>query len=189
MIKSGLVLAQTNAESERSLSVNARIVIVTKDSTLLGEKTIVGLHVIKDAVRFYNPELSRPQMIPVTEELKRSVRQAHSAYRDHLEKEKEEKGRKREEGRKKKESSERAQREKQKLVQQKETLAKSEEELNEEEVKIRADVEAADELLKEATVKLNSALETKLLNKQSDCCPDDVGNCYYQERKCNETVR
>ena len=43
-------------------------------------------------------------------------------------------------------------------MQQKETLAKSEEELNEEEVKIRADVEAADELLKEATAKLNSAL-------------------------------
>ena len=51
-------------------------------------------------------------------------------------------------------------------MQQKETLAKSEEELNEE-VKIRADVEAADELLKEATAKLNSALETKPLNKQS----------------------
>ena len=165
MIKSGLVLAQTNAESQHSLSVNARI--VTKDKALLGEKTIVGLHVIKDAVRFYDPELSRPQMIPVTEELKRSVRQAHSAYRDHLEKEKEEKERKREEARKKKESSERAQREKQKLVQQKETHAKSEEELNEEEVKIRADVEAADQLLKEATAKLNSALETKLLNKQS----------------------
>ena len=165
VIKSGLVLAQTNAESECSLLVNARI--VTKDRALLGEKTIVGLHVIKDAVRFYDPELSRPQMIPVTEELKRSVRQAHSAYRDHLEKEKEEKERKREEARKKKESSERAQREKQKLVQQKEALAKSEEELNEEEVKIRADVEAADELLKEATAKLKSALETKPLNKQS----------------------
>ena len=52
-------------------------------------------------------------------------------------------------------------------MQQKETLAKSEEELSEEEVKIRADVEAADELLKEATAKLNSALETKPLNKQS----------------------
>ena len=102
LIKSGLVLAQTNAESECSLSVNARI--VTKDRALLGEKTIVGLHVIKNAGRFYDPELSRPQMIPFTEELKMPVRQAHSAYRDHLEKE-----RKREEARKKKESSERAQ--------------------------------------------------------------------------------
>ena len=58
------MLAQTNAESERSLSVNARI--VTKDRALLGEKTIVGLHVIRGAVRFYDLELSRPQMIPVT---------------------------------------------------------------------------------------------------------------------------
>ena len=73
-------------------------------------------------------------------------------------------------------------------MQQKEPLAKFEEELNEEEVKIGADVEAADELLKEATAKLNSALETKPLNKQSVTgCPDDVKNCYYQERKCNET--
>ena len=55
-------------------------------------------------------------------------------------------------------------------MQQKETLAKSEEELNEEEVKIRADVEAADELLKEATAKLNSALETKPLNKHGPPC-------------------
>ena len=29
----------------------------------------MGLHVIKDAVRFYDPELSRLQMIPVTEEV------------------------------------------------------------------------------------------------------------------------
>ena len=56
----------------------------------------MGFHVIKDAVRFYDPELSRPQMIPVTEELKRSVRQAHSAYRDHLEKEKRRKGKEKE---------------------------------------------------------------------------------------------
>ena len=69
--------------------------------------------------------------------------------------------------RKKKELSERAQREKQKLLQQKEALAKSEKERNEEEVKIRVDVEVADEMLKEATAKLNSALKTKLLNKQS----------------------
>ena len=70
-------------------------------------------------------------------------------------------------------------------MQQKETLAKSEEELNEKEVKIRAD-----ELLKEAAAKLKSALETKTVKQaKCDCCPDDVGNCYYQERKCNETVR
>ena len=64
MIKSALVLAQTNPESERSLSVNTRI--VTKDRASLGEKTIVGLHVVKEAVRFYDPVHSRVEMIPIT---------------------------------------------------------------------------------------------------------------------------
>ena len=65
VIKSALVLAQTNAESERSLSVNARI--VSKYRASLGEKkTIVGLHVVKEAVRFYDPVHSRVEMIPIT---------------------------------------------------------------------------------------------------------------------------
>ena len=63
MINSALVLAQTKAESERSLSVNARI--VTKDRASLGEKTIVGLHVVKEAVRFYDTVHSRIEIIPI----------------------------------------------------------------------------------------------------------------------------
>ena len=53
VIKSALVLAQTIAESERSLSINARI--VTQERASLGEKTIVGLHVLKDVVRLFGP--------------------------------------------------------------------------------------------------------------------------------------
>ena len=53
VIKSALVLAQTNAESERSLSINARI--VTQERASLGENAIVGLHVLKDTVNFYDP--------------------------------------------------------------------------------------------------------------------------------------
>ena len=44
-VKSALVLAQTNVESECSLSVNTRI--VTEERPLLGEKTIIGLHIVK----------------------------------------------------------------------------------------------------------------------------------------------
>ena len=69
VIKSALVLAQTNAELERSLSVNARI--VTKDRASLGEKTRVGLHDVKEAVRYYDPVHSRVEMIPITQELKK----------------------------------------------------------------------------------------------------------------------
>lgn len=39
VVKSGLILAQSNAESERSLSVNAHI--VTQEETPLGERIIV----------------------------------------------------------------------------------------------------------------------------------------------------
>ena len=51
--KSALVLAQTNADSEHNLSVNARI--ITDDRSLLGEKTIIDLHIVKEAVRFFDP--------------------------------------------------------------------------------------------------------------------------------------
>ena len=46
VVKSGLILAHMNAESERSLSVNVRI--VTKERNLLGETTIVGLRAVKE---------------------------------------------------------------------------------------------------------------------------------------------
>ena len=95
MIKSALVLAQTNAESERSLSVNARL--VAKDRASLGEKTIVGLHVVKEAVRFYDPVHSRVEIIPITQELKKSVRTAYSTYKDGLQREREEEEKKKEE--------------------------------------------------------------------------------------------
>ena len=44
VVKAGLILTQMNAELERSLSVNARI--VTKEHNLLGETTIVGLRAV-----------------------------------------------------------------------------------------------------------------------------------------------
>ena len=56
VVKPALVLAQTNADSECSLSVNAKI--ITDDRSLLGEKTIIGLHIVKEAVQFFDPVLS-----------------------------------------------------------------------------------------------------------------------------------
>ncbi len=49
LVKTGLSLVQTNAESERSLSINARV--VTKERASLGESTIVGLRLAKEGVR------------------------------------------------------------------------------------------------------------------------------------------
>ena len=71
VIKSGLVFAQTNGESERSLSINARV--VTSERSVLGEVTITGLCTVKEAVRFYDPVNGQPVNIVITRELKRSV--------------------------------------------------------------------------------------------------------------------
>ena len=164
VVKSALVLAQTNAESEHSLSVNARI--VTEERTLLSERTIVGIHIIKDAVRFYDPILCRPEKILITQDMKKHVRAAHSAYKERLERQREEE-KKRDEIARSKEISEKAQQEREKLLEKRESLARDEEDLNEQEVQARAHLEAADELLNDATSKLDEALSAKPLNKQS----------------------
>ena len=88
LVKSCLVLAQANADSECSLSVNARV--VTKERSRLGEQTIVSLRLLKDAVKFHNPVNYRPEKIPVTEEMRKYIRLAHSAYKARLDEEKEE---------------------------------------------------------------------------------------------------
>ena len=45
VIKSGLVFASTNVESERSLSINATV--VSSERSAIGEETITGLHTVK----------------------------------------------------------------------------------------------------------------------------------------------
>ena len=163
VVKTALVLCQNNADSERSLSVNGRI--VTKDRPLLGEQTIVGLHAVKDAVKYFDPVHNRPEMVPLSKELKRSVRQAHSAYKERLQKEKEQEEKKKEEERRQKELQERVQKEKQQMLAKQESLAKDESRLNEEEEQIKERLEAADALLSQASTRLQEALAIKPLNK------------------------
>ena len=163
MIKSALVLAQTNAESERSLSINAGI--VTRERASLGEKTIVGLHVLKDAVKFSDPVSNQPERIPITQDLKWSVESIHPAYKECLEAEKREEEKRIEEAQKQKEMTEKEKREKERLIEKMESLAKTEEDLNEQESKDRQELEAADELLNDATSKLQDALSSTTLSK------------------------
>ena len=63
-----------NAESERSLSINARV--VTKERCALGDTTICGLRAVKDAVRFCDPvgtQVTQPEKIPVTKAMKACI--------------------------------------------------------------------------------------------------------------------
>ena len=86
-IKSGLLFEQKIAESERSLSINARV--VTSERSALGEVTITGLQTAREeAVRFYDPFNGKPENITITKELKKSVRSAHTTYQVRLKAEK-----------------------------------------------------------------------------------------------------
>ena len=116
VVKSGLILAQSNAESDKSVSVNARI--VTKERTLLGERTIVGLRTVKDAVKFHDPENCRPKKIPLTDGLLNAVRSAHMHYRKWLDEEEAEKKKRHAEEKLKAEEVERKKREQEKLRQE-----------------------------------------------------------------------
>lgn len=73
---------QTNAESERSLSVNAES--VTAEKSNLNEKTIIGIRAVKELVRFCDPAESKPESIPITPALRNKFRAAHSLYQDRL---------------------------------------------------------------------------------------------------------
>ena len=165
VIKSALTLGQTNAESERSLSVNAAI--VTRERTLLSENTIIGLHVVKEAVRFFDPVSNQPEKIAITDDLRRFVRNAHAAYKERLEREREDEEKKRQEVQRMKEISEKAKKEKERLLEKKKSLELTEDNLNEQEEKARQKLSVADELLKDATSKLDSALASKPINTNS----------------------
>ena len=58
---------------------------------------------LKDAVKFHDPVNCRPEKIPVTKEMRKSVHLAHSAYKARLDEEKEEKKKELEETKRKKE--------------------------------------------------------------------------------------
>ena len=165
VIKSALTLGQTNAESEHSLSVNAAI--VTRERTLLSENTIIGLRVVKEAVRFFDPVSNQPEKIAITNDLRRLVGNAHAAYKERLEREREDEEKKRQEVQRMKEISEKAKKEKERLLEKKKSLELTEDNLNEQEEKARQKLSVADELLKDATSKLDSALATKPINANS----------------------
>lgn len=162
IVKSALILGQTNAESECSLSVNARV--VTQDRSLLNEETIIGLRVVKEAVRFHDPISHQPEKIVITEELKRYVRSAYTSYQEWLKREQEEKEREKEEAEKRKAISEKVQKERDRLLEKKASMPKAEKSLHEQEEKARQDLEAADEVLKDASAKLKNALKSKSLS-------------------------
>ena len=137
-----------------------------KEGSRLGEQTIVGLRLLKDAVKFHDPVNCRPEKITVTKEMRKSVHLGHSAYNARLEQEKEEKKKELEETKRKKEEEERLKKEKEKLK-SRDSLAKNKADILKDVKKAREELEAADELLSDVTSKLHDALSASTVNRQS----------------------
>ena len=70
--------------------------MLTNETNKLSEVTIHGLRATKDMIKFSDPQLHRPERIPVTKKLLNFVRSAHSAYRQKCEEEREEEEKKKE---------------------------------------------------------------------------------------------
>ena len=138
--------------------MNARI--VTKERTLLGERTIVGVRTVKDAVKFHDPENCRPEKIPLTDGLLTVVRSAHMHYRRWLDEEEAEKKKRHAEEILKAEEVERKKREQEKLRQETRSLEEKGESLDRKEQEVMEEMQTADELLSEGTVKLQTAVSS-----------------------------
>ena len=65
------------------------------------------MQLLKDAVKFHDPVNRRREKIPITKEMRKSVRLARSAYKARLDQEKEEKKKELEGNKRKKEEKER----------------------------------------------------------------------------------
>ena len=86
------------------MSVNVQI--VTKDRASLGEKTIVGLGVLREAVQSSDPVGHRPELLKISSALKQAVKSCHASYKEQREREKEIRKKGEEEELRKKEMSE-----------------------------------------------------------------------------------
>ena len=135
IVKTALVLPHGNSDVERGISVNSRM--LTNERNKLSEVTINGLRATKDMIKFSDPQLHRPERIPVTKKLLNFVRSAHSAYRQKCEEEREEEERKKKEKGKEEADFARRQQEMEALKAKNTSLLAKETTLNEEEKELR----------------------------------------------------
>ena len=78
MVKCALALCHSNADVERSLSVNKRM--LTKMNTKMSEETINGLRSTKAAVQEYG----HASKVPMTLEMVKAVQNSYNLYSQHI---------------------------------------------------------------------------------------------------------
>ena len=150
-----LCIPHGNADVERSLSVNKKL--VTAERSLLSEESVNGLRLTRDAVSMYKTIAD----VPVTKELLRNVKQAHRRYTERVEAEKSEALLL---DRKQKEADQQQEMEKKALDEEKDRKRKlddKEKKVKKSELEMKADMEKANQMFEEANHRLSKAIKNK----------------------------
>jgi len=83
VVKAALVLPHGNADVERGVSVNNRV--VTAERNKLGEVTINVIRATKDMVKFSDPQQQKPENVPINNKILSAARSAYSVCQRKLE--------------------------------------------------------------------------------------------------------
>ena len=161
VVKGALCLSHGNADCERSLSINKRV--LGTDRTLLSEESLNGIRLIKDAVSNAGGKVEE---MPFKRQLLTSVRQAHDKYRSRLEEKKKQETAKLEEKRQE-EEVDRARKatETQALEMKKRKQKDTERSLTNKHEELQAELKTAEDLFDEANTRLAEAVKEKNLSK------------------------
>ena len=140
MVKCALALCHSNADVERSLSTNKKI--VTKSNTSLKPETLRGLRAIKCAINEYGGVTK----VRITLDMVSAAERSHSIYKQHM-REEESKKKKKE---KEKEGIEERKRKLTEMKDEEEKMREKLDEFKEREKKISVDIDNAMDCIKEA---------------------------------------
>lgn len=151
MVKCALALCHSNADVERSLSVNKRV--LTKGNVCMSEESINGLRSTKAAVQEYG----HASKVPVTLEIVKSVQNSHRLYSQHLQEEQEKKRRKERE----KEQSEAHKRKLQEIKEEQKRLHDRLDQLTSEYDSAKEAMQRAMQYIEEGGEKIKNALQVK----------------------------
>ena len=156
VVKAVLVLPHGNADCERGLSKNKKM--LGKDRTNFSLKSIIGNRLAKDAVIAHN---GQPENVPITREMMLAVKNSHHVYQQRLDLERKQKEEAENDAKLERETvQKRLESEKKAAVEKKEIIEK-EKELDAKEATQQEGLKAAEGLLKEGSEKLKDALQQK----------------------------
>lgn len=152
VVKAALSLSHGNADSERALSINKRM--LGTERALLSTDTINGIRACKDAVEQYD---DKPSDVPITRLMLSSCRNAHRAYQLKLKEAKDVEDQKKMEEQMKNEAFEQSKKQKESEIQ---SLKSKEDSLTKEEKKNDEEYICAKHMLKGARDYLTKCIES-----------------------------